>query len=52
VSTFHSAQRPHGLNTGIRRLAWGIGIFSVYTYIAEILVGLGAAEETPNSIDL
>ncbi|WP_449622315.1 MFS transporter [Robertmurraya sp. Marseille-Q9965] len=39
-------KRPEILLALITTLAWGIGIFSVYTYIAEIFIGLGAAEKT------
>ncbi|CAM3789794.1 hypothetical protein MALU111345_20660 [Marinicrinis lubricantis] len=39
-------KRPEIILALFTTLAWGIGIFSVYTYIAEIFIGLGAAEKT------
>ncbi|CAM4052014.1 MFS transporter [Cohnella lubricantis] len=33
-------------------LSWGIGIFSVYTYIAEIFIGLGAVGKTVSIVFL
>jgi predicted MFS family arabinose efflux permease len=39
-------KRPLILTALLTTLAWGIGIFVVYTYVSDIFVGLGAAAPT------
>lgn len=39
-------KRPELLSALLTTLAWAIGIFAVYTYVADIFAGYGAADRT------